>query len=325
MHVVAERDHISHKIETPVLIDVDTGVDDAVALALALGFEANLIGVSTVAGNVPIDLATRNTLDVLSYLGAASVPVHRGASRPLVAPYRDATHVHGENGLGGAQLPRSSIAQAATPGPAAIIRAAAMHAGELTVVMLGPLTNLAIALSVRPEIARQISKVVVMGGAFFVDGNVTPHAEFNVFVDPDAADQVFNAGIVDITLIGLDVTHQTALSRNVWARIDAAATGSAGLLRQLLARTYTERAMDGFFLHDPLALAVAIHPGLIGAEAHRVSVIATGEERGRTIATPSPTGPLVATSVDAERFLALLMTTLELTGSPTIDDFAKVD
>jgi len=309
----------------PILIDVDTGVDDAVALALALDLGVNLIGVSTVAGNVPIDIATRNTIDVLSYLDAASVPVHRGASRPLVAPYKDATHVHGGNGLGGAQLPTGTFEQGATPGPAAIIQAAAKYAGALTVVMLGPLTNLAIALNVRPEIAQQIRKVVVMGGAFYVEGNVTPHAEFNVYVDPEAADQVFNSGFSDVTLVGLDVTHQTALARNIWDGIDPAAEGSAGLVRQILARTFTERRMDGFYLHDPLAVAVAVHPELIVAGAHDVSVIATGEERGRIIATPSPTGPLVATSVDTEKFLALLMTTLSLSGTPTVNDLDNVE
>ncbi|MBA2246486.1 MAG: nucleoside hydrolase [Chloroflexia bacterium] len=309
----------------PFLIDVDTGIDDAVALALAVGLGVDLIGVTTVAGNVPIETATRNTIDVLSYLRADGVPVHRGASRPLVASYRSATHVHGENGLGGAELPQGTIREDAIAGPAAIIRAANDHSGSLTVVTLGPLTNLAIALNVRPEITRQIAKVVVMGGAFFNPGNVTPHAEFNVYADPEASDQVFSAGFPDITLIGLDVTHQTALTRDVWERIGPDATGGAGLLRQILARTFTDRGMDGFFLHDPLALAVAISPELVGSSPHHVSVTLDSELRGKTVATSSETGPRVATSVDVERVLSLLMTTLGLSGSGNIADARRVD
>lgn len=308
-----------------MLIDVDTGVDDAMALALAAELGVNVVGVSTVAGNVPVEIATRNTIDVLSYLDAAAVPVHRGASRPLVAPYKDATHVHGGNGLGGAQLPRATSEPAAMPGPAAIIRAAEKHAGQLIVVTLGPLTNLAIALNVRPEIAHQVSKVVVMGGAFFVEGNVTPHAEFNVYVDPDASSQVFNAGFANITLVGLDVTQQVALTRNVWERIDPSVQGSAGLLRQMLGRTFTERNMEGFFLHDPLALAVAIHPDLVEGETHHVSVTTGGAERGRTVAIPASSGPLVATSVNAERFHALLVRAFGLSGTATVANRAHVD
>lgn len=307
----------------PTLVDVDTGVDDAVALALAVGLGVNLIGVTTVAGNVPIETATRNTIDVLSYLDAHAVPVHRGASRPLVASYHAATHVHGENGLGGAELPRESRSEAALAGPAAIVRAAEDHAGALTVVTLGPLTNLAIALNVRPEIKGQIARLVVMGGAFFHPGNVTAHAEFNVYADPDAADQVFNAGFADITLVGLDVTHRTVLTQEVWERIGRDATGSAGLIRQILARTFTERGMDGFFLHDPLALAVAMFPTLVDGETHQVAVELAGAERGKTTPSVATAGPQVATSVDTERFDAVLTATLGLTGSSTVMNRGK--
>jgi len=315
----------AHPVGDPILIDVDTGVDDAVALALATETGANLVGVTTVAGNVPIDAATRNTIDVLSYLNAGAVPVHRGASHPLVAAYQAATDVHGANGLGGAELPPGNAREAPVAGPAAIIRAAEEHAGALTVVTLGPLTNLAIALNVRPEITRQIAKVVVMGGAFFVPGNVTAHAEFNVYVDPDAAEQVFSAGFADITLVGLDVTHQTALTRDVWERIAPDAPGGAGLLRQILARTFTERDMEGFFLHDPLALAVAMYPNLVAGDPHRVSVTLSGEQRGKTMALIAGSGPRVATSVDAQELLGLLTDTLGLSGSSDIADLRKVD
>ncbi|MBA2453405.1 MAG: nucleoside hydrolase [Chloroflexia bacterium] len=178
---------------TPLILDVDTGVDDAVAIALAVSRGAHLIGVSTVAGNVPVDVATRNTLDVLALLGRSDTPVHRGASRPLVASYQDAAHVHGGNGLGSVQLERSDADEHPLPGPAFLLQSAARYPGDLTIVTLGPLTNLAIALNVRPSIADQVKRVVVMGGAWSVPGNVTPYAEYNVYVDPDAAQQVFSA------------------------------------------------------------------------------------------------------------------------------------
>ena len=134
---------------------------DALAIALALASDANVIGVTTVAGNVPVDVATRNSLDVLSWLGREDIPVHRGASRPLVATYQDATHVHGGNGLGGWTPPASSATEADLPGPAFILQSAERYAGELVLVTLGPLTNLAIALNVRPQIVEQIAHVVI--------------------------------------------------------------------------------------------------------------------------------------------------------------------
>ena len=286
----------------PLMLDVDTGVDDAAAIALAIGRRANLVAISTVAGNVPIDVATDNTRRVLSLLGGPDVPVYRGASRPLVATYRSATHVHGENGLGGAVLPAASGEEAFPTGPEGIIEMAGRYAGELTLVTLGPLTNLAIALSLRPRIARQIANVVIMGGAYGIGGNVTPHAEFNVYVDPDAARQVLDAPWQAITAIGLDVTHQTVFSRASWEAIPGDAVGAAGLMRDITARTFTEREMSGLYLHDPLAVAVALDPTLVTGTLSAVDVVTEGEERGRT--TVHPGGHvLVATQVRAEAFV----------------------
>ncbi len=302
--------------KSPLVIDVDTGIDDAVALALAVGKGANILGVTTVAGNVPIEVATRNTLDVLSYLGRDDIPVHRGASRPLVAEYQDATHVHGGNGLGGVDLAKSGADEAALAGPAFIIQSAAKHAGDLTLVTLGPLTNLAIALNVRPEITYQIRRVVAMGGAFSLPGNVTPHSEFNVYVDPEAARQVFEADWGDITLVGLDVTHQTVLSRGLWERIPEMNDGPAGLVRGLMARTFTERAMSGFYLHDPLAVAVALDPDFVEGAVRAVTVEPSGATtRGKTTIEVADRGPRVATSVRAAAFVAEFCAVLGLPAS----------
>jgi inosine-uridine nucleoside N-ribohydrolase len=272
----------------PLLLDVDTGVDDALALALAVcSPEARLVGVSTLAGNVPVDLATENTRRVLSWCGADDVPVFRGASRPLIAGYKSATHVHGGNGLGGAELPAARRKVEQLPGPGALIRLAEEHAGELVVVALGPLTNLAIALNVRPELPHLIRRLVVMGGAYEVAGNVTPAAEFNIFVDPHAANHVFAAAWRSIVAVGLDVTHETALGRQTWAAIPDDATDTAGLVRRILAHTFMKRRMTGMYLHDPLAVAVALDSSFVDiSEANRVVVETDGEERGRTRAQP---------------------------------------
>lgn len=304
---------------TKLILDVDTGVDDAVAIALATTLDVDLIGITTVAGNVPIDVATRNTLDVLHFLGRGDVEVHRGASRPLTATYHDATHVHGGNGLGGLQLPKSEATEVSPAGPAYLIQSALSHGDDLTIVTLGPLTNLAIAINVRPEIVDLVGRVVVMGGAYLTDGNITPHAEFNVYVDPDAAAQVLAAPWRDLTLVGLDVTHQTVFPRSTWEQIDRAESPAASLVHGVMERTFTERDMSGFYLHDPLAVAVAVDPSLVEGQPHTASVVTTGEQRGRTTITAERPGSMVATTVDAERFVSTLAMAL---GLPEIDSAA---
>ncbi len=287
---------------TPVMLDVDTGVDDAAAIAYALGVEADLVGISTVAGNIGIDLTTENTLRVLSMLGGEDVPVFRGASRPLVAEFRDAAHVHGGNGLGGAELPAALAEEADLTAPEAIIAMAEEFDGELTLVCVGPYTNLAIALSLRPQITAQIKSLVLMGGSYFNSGNVTPWAEFNVWADAEAAQQVFAAQWNEVIAVGLDVTHQAAITRKMWEAIPTKAEGSAGLLKAIVARTYTERVRSGFFLHDPLAMAAALDPSLLTLESHAVNVVLEGEERGRTVISEGG-NVRVAKTVDADRFM----------------------
>ena len=202
---------------TPIILDVDTGTDDALALAYAVASpDIDLVAVTTVAGNVDVERATANSLAVLDWLGASHVPVHRGASRPLVRAHRDAASYHGESGLGSAKLPPSKRQIGADRGPAAIIRMARERPGELTLVAVGPLTNLAIALNVEPRFPELLPSVVIMGGAFHVPGNVTPAAEFNIYVDPEAAGQVFAAPFSRLVAVGLDVTERVTLTRDDW-------------------------------------------------------------------------------------------------------------
>lgn len=287
---------------SPIMLDVDTGVDDAAAIAYALGLEADLVGVSTVAGNVGIDLSTANTLKVLSLLGAEEVPVFRGASRPLVAEYVDASHVHGGNGLGGAELPEPLSEESDLTAPEAIIAMAEEFAGELVLVAVGPITNIAIALSLRPDLPEMVKRLVIMGGAFFNPGNVTPHAEYNIYTDPHAAQQVFNANWQEVIAVGLDVTHQTAITKKMWDAIPEDAEGAAWLMKAIVERTYKERVRSGFFLHDPLAMAVALDDSLVETESLKVDVVPDGDERGKTKVSPGES-VRVAKTVDAERFV----------------------
>ena len=289
----------------PIILDVDTGTDDALALAYAVASpRIDLVAVTTVAGNVDIGKTTANTLSVLDWLGAEHIPVHRGASRPLVRPHRDAIYFHDEGGLGGAQLPQSRRSIGADRGPAALIRLARLRPGELTLVTLGPLTNLAIALNVEPTLPELLKAVVVMGGAFTVPGNTTPAAEFNILVDPEAAEQVFTAPFPSLTAVGLDVTEQVALTRDDWEAVNAdpSLPSTARLLREVGAFAYSRLGRDQFSLHDPLSVAVAIDPTLVEVRELAIAVDAVEPERGRTKIV-GPGTIRVAASVDAQRAL----------------------
>jgi purine nucleosidase len=290
--------------ESSILLDVDTGVDDALALGLAAFWpDVELVSVSTLTGNAHVTMTTANTLTVLDFVGASQVPVCRGASRPLVKTPVTSAHVHGDTGLGSAELPKSTRQEMKEKGPASIVRLARERQGELTLVCVGPLTNLAIALNVEPDLAQWLRKVVIMGGAYEIPGNITPHAEFNIYADPDAAQQVLSAGITDVTLVGLDVSHQTALPRQAWEAAQRLTSPSAVLVAEVCKDTFERRGLDGFYLHDPLALGVALDPTFVECENGTVDVILDGEERGRTITSLGGTHK-VARRVDSDRFLA---------------------
>jgi inosine-uridine nucleoside N-ribohydrolase len=298
----------------PIILDVDTGTDDALALAYAVESpQIDLVAVSTVAGNVDVGQATNNTIDVLDWLGASHVPVHRGASRPLVRPHQDASHFHHEGGLGGARLPRSGREVGSDRGPAAIIRLARQRPGEITLVAVGPLTNVAIALNVEPDLPNLLRSLVIMGGAFEVPGNTTPAAEFNILVDPEAAQQVFAAPFPNLTAVGLDVTNRVALTREDWDAVtnEDDLPSSAGLLRGMGWHAFGTLARDLFALHDPLAVAVAVNPDLIRAQDVEVDVVTDEGELGRTRIV-GPGMAHVAKEVDAKRALAEFRRTLQL-------------
>jgi inosine-uridine nucleoside N-ribohydrolase len=310
----------------PVIMDVDTGTDDALALAYAVQSpKLDLLAATSVAGNVGVERATANTLAVLDWLGAVDVPVHRGASRPLVRPHLDAAGFHHEGGLGGAKLPASRRALGADRGPAAIIRLAHARPGEITLIALGPLTNVAIALNVEPRLPELLKGVVLMGGAFTVPGNTHPDgsfgragepdpaAEFNIIADPEAAEQVFAAPFKHLTAIGLDVTNQVALTNEDWDAVNSGSNlgPSAALLREVGGHAFGTLAREQFSLHDPLATAVAADPELVATETAGVVVECDGPSVGQT-RIAGPGAVQVALRVDSERALDEFRRTLGL-------------
>lgn len=298
----------------PLLLDVDTGVDDALALALAVRApNVELLGVTTVAGNVTLDHTTENTLRVLDALGAGDVPVHRGFSRPLARPLLEARNVHGEEGLGGYALPPASRGPERPSAPDFLIERILAMPGEVTLVCTGPLTNLAAAIALEPALPDALRRLVIMGGALG-RGNVTPYAEFNIYVDPEAAAQVFAA--CRLTMVGLDVTQRTSLTRAAWERLDSGGDVVERLARGVTAQTFLERGRDEFYLHDPLAVGVALDPTLCAVKTGVIEVeTATAWRAGKTSLIEQVDGPHAAcVDVDAPRFLRLFG---ELLGLPT--------
>ncbi|MBI2881668.1 MAG: nucleoside hydrolase [Candidatus Tectomicrobia bacterium] len=312
-----------------ILMDCDPGVDDALALLLALSSpEAQVLAVTTVAGNAPVEVCTRNALRVLAVaapLGARRVrpPVYQGASGPLAGIEGErASHIHGEDGLGDVdprRYPDPPESPVPPPAPEALLRWARRSPGELTLVATGPLTNVAIAAQADPEGARLFRRIVVMGGAVRAPGNVTPGAEFNAWSDPEAL-EVLLAQDLPLILVPLDVTRQVVLTKRHLDRLPRD-DPRARLVRDCT-RAYMDfhrkaRGIDGCFLHDPLALGVALDPSFVRMEEMYLQVVTgTGRERGRTREAPSrrgggPGGRVrVCTAVEAERFLDFFLSRL---------------
>jgi inosine-uridine nucleoside N-ribohydrolase len=299
----------------PIIIDCDPGHDDAAALLLALASdEVQLLGVTTVAGNQTLAKTTANAIRVLDCAGRGDVPVAAGASRPLMRELHVAADIHGETGLEGAELPPPSRAPDEAHAVDWIAATLDSASTPVTLVPTGPLTNIALLFARYPGIESAIERIVLMGGSIG-EGNVTPAAEFNIWADPEAAHRVF-AAEVDLTMVGLDVTHKALLTPDHLEVLE-----DAGKPGKLIADLY------GFFLsihgdrygwvgapvHDAVAVAHVIDGSLLETTRCGV-VIDTGGElsRGRTNVdvrrqTSWPAVHHVAVDVDAERFLALLV------------------
>ena len=296
-----------------VVIDTDPGTDDALALLMALNSPDLLIeGITTVGGNATLAETTNNALRLVDHVARwREVPIAVGADRPARGSFTHAYHVHGVEGLG-VHLPATTLKPHRADAVDFIRDRVSTLPGRLTVIALGPLTNVAAALDGRPDIANAISEIVVMGGAVEVRGNVTPYAEFNIYEDPWSANAVFTSG-VPVTLVGLDVTHRTFLHRRGGPQWFGGTSKSADLANRILAERFRERAdAQEFYLHDPLAVAAAIEPDILTYRRAQVSVVTDGNERGRTVASCGD-GPVnVAVGVDVERSVEVVRTLISM-------------
>jgi purine nucleosidase/pyrimidine-specific ribonucleoside hydrolase len=299
----------------PVLIDTDTGVDDALALILALRSpELSVQAITTVAGNVGVRHCTRNVLYLLNLLQRQDVPVCQGAAQPLRRRLFTAPEVHGADGLGNTRphvrIPRTLPRNA----DRFIVEMSKRYGKRLTIIALGPLTNIARALRKHPSMLRSIGSLITMGGAFRVPGNTGPVAEFNYYVDPEAAHLVLNDRL-PVTVIPLDVTEQVVLMRREMEAFRRASPLARQILRFTKFYMHYHRTHEGFYggyLHDPIAVAAALYPDLIETRPACVLVERCGEwTRGMTVADlrvkPRVDCPSVqvAFKIDRERFLRL--------------------
>jgi inosine-uridine nucleoside N-ribohydrolase len=315
-----------------ILIDSDPGVDDAFAIFLALTSpEVKVEAITAVAGNVPLSLTLPNALRLVEIAGRKDIPVAAGASVPLVRRLVTATYAHGENGLAGVDFPAPTLKPVAEHAVDLMNRVVSQNPHEVTLVALGPLTNVALALQAYPSLAHQIRSIVMMGGSLS-GGNISPAAEFNFYVDPEAASLVFNSGI-PITMVGLDVTEQVTFTAEHLALLEQSSTpigqAAAKIGRRVL-ESASARSLGGFHMHDPLALSSLLDPGLLTLQDYLIKIETSGSYSAgasygykhapihgsapmqyaeATNAPPEPFAPnaRVATAVDSARFFQLLI------------------
>lgn len=301
----------------PIIIDTDPGQDDAVAIMLALASpELEVLGITAVAGNVPLSLTEVNARKVCELAGRPDVKVHSGASRPLIRDLVTAEHVHGKTGLDGPELPEPQMKLQEQHAADFIVETLMeREPGTVTLCPLGPLTNIALALIREPKIASRIKQIVLMGGGFFEGGNITPTAEFNIYVDPHAADVVLRSG-VPIVMMPLDVTHKALTThkrvdaiRNLGTRVGEATAEMLVFYERFDEEKY---GSDGGPLHDPCVIAWLLKPELFAGRTCNVMVETASElTLGMTVAdwwgvTDRPANATFMRDIDHEGFFQLL-------------------
>lgn len=301
-----------------IIIDTDPGQDDAVAILLALGStELEIVGITAVAGNVPLKLTEKNARKICELAGRTDVKVYAGAIRPLARELVTAEEVHGKTGLNGPQLPEPKMKLQDEYAVDFIVETLMREeSGTITLCALGPLTNVALALIREPKIAPRIKEIVLMGGGFFEGGNVTPTAEFNIYVDPHAADVVFKSGI-PIVMMPLDVTHKalttakrTKAFRKLGTRVG---TATADMLEFFERFDEEKYGTDGGPLHDPCVIAYLLKPKLFKGRNCNVTVETASElTMGMTVidwwgVTKRPKNAMVMRDIDHDAFFALLL------------------
>lgn len=297
---------------TKLIIDTDPGVDDAMAIFYAAAApDIDLLGLTSIFGNVTVEMATRNALRLVEAAGL-DVPVAAGAKTPLaLPPFTPSFHVHGDEGFG--DIPAATPKGEAIAESAAdfLCRMARLHKGELVLCPIGPLTNIAQAIQQDPEFALNVHRIVLMGGSYREGGNITPHAEANIYHDPHAAEVVFGSG-ARIEMVGLDVTHRILCTADDFSDIAAAAPNLGGMLQDM-SHFYLEfyksvGKFDGCSLHDPAAVIACTHPELFTAEDVPITVSCEGETAGATLkATDGRADTAVYTAVQSEAVKSLFL------------------
>lgn len=303
-----------------IIIDTDPGVDDALAFLLALASpEIKLEALTTTQGNVTLETATRNALAVLELANASHIPVVAGSVLPLVQPLRASAYVHGESGIGNSKLPSPKNKPLEGHAVDYLIQRVLAEPGELSIFPIGPLTNIAMAIRKESKFAKAVKELVIMGGAINETGNVTPLAEFNIWVDPHAAHIVFHSGI-PITLIPLDVTHKCLLKQEHIDRLMKIKSPISRFVKDAVEVYFKfsyERGFAGCALHDPLTLATVIAPELLTLKEYFVDVDHSGGvAMGKTFAdvfgvTKKPANMKVAMQVRGEDFIELFLQRME--------------
>jgi inosine-uridine nucleoside N-ribohydrolase len=282
--------------QSRVIIDTDPGVDDAFALLLAMrSSELKIEAITPVAGNVPLDLTLPNALRMVEIAGRTDIPVAAGARTPLTRRLVTAAYAHGENGLGGAVFPEPKTKPVDEPAAELICRIARKYPGEVTLITIGPLTNIAAALAVDSNLAGNIRGLIMMGGSLS-GGNITPAAEFNMYVDPEAARMVFQSG-VPITMVGLDVTRKTTLTEEHFKQLNsgksAVSQAAAKIARNAIDHTRSLGFLVGPNMHDSLAIAAFLDPSILTFENYYVDVEVNGElSAGQTLGYSPSSGDL---------------------------------
>lgn len=303
-----------------IIIDTDPGVDDAFTFLLALASpEIKLDALTTTQGNVTVEKATRNALSVLELGGASHIPVVQGSVLPLVQPLRASAHVHGESGIGNAELPPPQAKPVPAHAVDYLIERVLAEPDEISIFPIGPMTNIAMAIRKEPRFVKAVKELVIMGGAIQEGGNMTPLAEFNIYVDPHAAHIVFHSGI-PMTLIPLDVTHKCLLKQEHVDRlmkIDSPVTRFLKDAIDVYLKASIQLGYEGCALHDPLTLATIIAPELLTLKEYYVDVdISGGVSMGKTFAdifnvTKKPANIKVAMDVRGEDFIELFLQRME--------------
>jgi inosine-uridine nucleoside N-ribohydrolase len=313
-----------------VIIDTDPGVDDALALLLAMRSpELKIEGLTPVAGNVPLDLTLPNALRMVEIAGRTDIPVAAGAKVPMVRRLVTAQYAHGENGLGGAVFPEPKTKPIALPAAEFIRQTVYKYPREVTLITIGPLTNIATALNSDPELAGMVKSLVMMGGSLS-GGNITPAAEFNIYVDPEAARIVFQSGI-PITMVGLDVTRKTSLTDEHVRTLEAAQNPISQAAGKIARNAINHNREQGFLvgpnMHDSLAVAAFLDPSLLTWKDYYVDVETTGELTAGETLGYSPSAGDLRRQPEKEKQAALNMsirgsapTLASLKSSPVLRD-----